>query len=296
LDNETILRVSSLAGWTDCERRSAARLFRREIQAAGFRLRSTPRGIAAAIGSSVHAGAAAELGEKATSGTLPPATVSTDAAVELLHETLRQGEIAFEGPRGHTHNARDAEQQVVKMATAYHQTIAPLVQPVRVEIRLEAEIAPGLILSGQPDVVAYEPNAVRDLKTGARPPASVAPQIGGYSLLNRSHGLSIEQGHIDFVQRVSTTKAQPRPTTQAVELQYAETAAVSIIKRIAAGIRTFREGDPANGVRPGDVWSFTANPSSSLCAAKYCPAYGQRGDRSFCNEWHEKEGRNGTDQ
>jgi hypothetical protein len=36
---------------------------------------------------------------------------------------------------------------------------------------------------------------------------------------------------------------------------------------------------------PGDPWAFAANPSSMLCSAKFCPAYGS----DFCTEHMKKD-------
>ena len=276
----TIIRCSALSGYPDCNRRGAARLFWREIEAAGFKLRRTPRGIGAAVGSAVHKAAAVTLDEKATSGSLPPASVATDAALDTLSDELADGEVAYDGPRGATHNRNDAVRQAIGMTRAYHRLVAPTVEPIIVEERLEAEIAPGLILSGQPDVVAREPHKVRDLKTGARASGSHAPQIGAYSLLARSHQLDIQEAGIDFIQRVGVSKPQPDPVSTTVAIGQAETAASSIIAHIAGDLATFREGDPVRRILPGDPWAFQANPASILCSPKYCAAFGTE----FCRE------------
>jgi hypothetical protein len=276
----TIIRASALSSYPDCNRRGAARLFWREITAAGFKLRHTPRGIGAAIGTAVHLAAKVTLEEKAKSGTLPPASVATDCAAEMLTEQLATGEVTFDGPRGATHNRDEAARQTIVMSRAYHRLVAPAVHPIIVEERLEAEVALGLILSGTPDVVAREPHAVRDLKTGARRPGSHAPQIGAYSLLSRSHGLDIDEASIDFIQRVSPSKPQPDPESKSVPIAAAETAAVNILRHIEADLSTFRHGDPARRILPGDPWAFQANPASILCSPKYCPAFGTE----FCRE------------
>ena len=166
------------------------------------------------------------------------------------------------------------------MTKAYHRVVAPKVIPIIVEERLEAEVSPGLILSGQPDVVAREPHKVRDLKTGARAGASHAPQIGGYSLLARTHGFDIAEAAIDFVQRVNPAKPQPDPNSKVIAISQAETAAANIIRHIEGDLRTFREGDEARHILPGDPWAFQANPSSVLCSPKYCPAF----STEFCRE------------
>jgi hypothetical protein len=276
----TIIRVSALSGYPDCNRRGATRLFWREIEAAGFKLRRTMRGIGAAVGSAVHKAASVTLDEKARSGTLPPVTVATDVARDTLRADLADGETRYDTPQGATHNAREAETQTLSMTRAYHGVVAPTVEPIIVEERLEAEVEPGLILSGQPDVVAREPHAVRDLKTGARAPSSFAPQLGGYSLLSRSHDLDIERASIDFIQRARVNKAQPVPVTKAAAVATAETAASNILRHIAGDLATFRDGDPVRRILPGDPWAFQANPASILCSPKYCPAFGTE----FCRE------------
>lgn len=275
-----VVRVSALSTYPDCERRGAARLFRREIEAAGFKLRSTPRGIGAVIGTAVHKSAEVSLREKAKTGALPPLSMVLDVANDSLTDQLGAGEVMFEGARGTTFNAAIAGSQVLSMARVYHFGIAPLVEPIIVEQRLEAEVEPGLVLSGQPDTVAREPRRVRDLKTGARPPSSYAAQLGGYSLLARSHQLDVDSAAIDFVQRVSPKKVQPPPVSKHAGIADAETAASNILRRIAQNIETFRHGDEQRRIHPGDPWSFLANPSSRLCSPKYCPAFGTE----FCRE------------
>jgi hypothetical protein len=272
----TIIRASALSSYPDCNRRGAARLFRQEIEAAGFKLRSPPRGVGAAIGTAVHRAAEVALGEKAKTGELPPASVATDCAAQTLSEQLADG-IAFDAT---TQTRAEASRQTVGMARTYHRVIAPDVQPIIVEERLEAEVAPGLVLSGKPDVVAREPQSIRDLKTGARAAGSNAPQIGGYSLLARTHGLDIQTAAVDFIRRVGPKTAQPDPVSKPVPIAAAETAAINIIRHIEADLRTFRHGDPVRRILPGDPWSFQANPASILCSPKWCSAFGT----AFCRE------------
>jgi PD-(D/E)XK nuclease superfamily len=273
----TIIRASSLTQYPDCPRRTAARLFRREIEDAGFTLRRPPRGIGAAIGSAVHAAAKTVLDARARSGDLAPVGVATDCAAETLAEALQTGEVAFDAT---TANRSEAMRQAIRMTSAYHRCVAPAVEPIIVEERLEAEISPGLILSGQPDLVAREPGGLRDLKTGARRGGGHAPQVGAYSLLSRTHGLEIETASIDFVQRAPTTKVQPDPVSTAVAVAQAETAAVNIIRHIEDDLATFREGDDRGRILAGDPWSFPANPASNLCSPKFCSAFGTE----FCRE------------
>lgn len=276
----TVLRVSSLSRWHECERKGATSLFFHEIEAAGYRLNRLGRGIAAIQGSTVHKAAAFGQTEKAKTGALPPTSYVLDVARDELHEQQKLGSVRMDGPRGVTHNWNDAMHQVVAMSTAYHQFIGPLTRPIIVETRFEAEIEPGLILSGQPDLICHEPHMVRDLKTGARPPASFVPQLGGYSLLARSHNLQIDSAAIDFVRKVGTKKPQPTPETRTANIADAEAAATMTIRAIATAIDAFRHGHRGLRIEPGDPWAFSANPACVLCSPKYCPAYATE----FCRE------------
>jgi hypothetical protein len=280
----TVIRVSALAGYPDCPRRGAARLFWREITDAGFRLRYLPRGIGALIGTAVHRGVSVVLGTKASTGTLPLRTVAIENSREALRDGVDGVEVQYDGPNGATHNMRDAVDQVIRMTGVYHDNVAPTVNPIIVEERLEAEVEQGLVLSGQPDLVCREPGAIRDLKTGARMPSSHAPQLGGYSLLARSHGHKIERAAIDFVKRVNPDKPQPLPVTNEAVIARAETAASNILRQMALDLDTFRHGDAARRISPGDPWSFMANPDSMLCSPKYCRAFGTE----FCHEGSKK--------
>ena len=272
-----IIRASALPWWPDCPRRSAAQLFWRELAGAGFRLHLLPRGIGAVVGQAVHKAAEVMLKEKAQTGILPPSTVISDCAAEAVTQGVRDG-VVFDQV---TTNPLEGEAQALGMARAYYRTIAPEVEPILVEERLEAEVAPGVVLSGQPDVVAREPNRIRDVKTSARPGGgSHAPQIGAYSLLARSNDLEIEDAAIDSIRRVAIGKVQPDPVSKPVRLIQAETAATNIIRHIDSDLQTFRHGDAERRIMPGDPWAFVANPQSNLCSPKYCPAFGTE----FCHE------------
>jgi hypothetical protein len=274
----TVIRASALTGYPDCPRRAAARLFRKEIEAAGYRLRSPPRGVGAAVGTAVHNAARLVLDDLAHRGELPPVARAVDVGCTTLTDELGRREILYDTV---TINRTEAFHQVAAMTGAYHRVIAPQVRPILVEEKLEADIAPGLVLSGTPDVVCREPGAIRDLKSGARAnPGTHAPQIGSYALLARTRGLEIERGAIDYIRRVPSGKPQPDPVSKSVPIAAAETAATNIIRHIEGDLRTFREGDPARRILPGDAWSFMANPASILCSPKYCSAFGTE----FCRE------------
>lgn len=280
--NEVVIRPSALPSYSDCPRRGAARLFWREIAAAGFELRRTARGIGAVVGTAVHRAAELVLREKLASGRLPPPSLAEDAAYDGVRTALREGdEITFDTT---SPTRLAAETQAPGLARSWHRIVAPEIEPIAIEERLEARIGPGLVLSGTPDLICREPGKIRDLKTATRPGGSHAPQIGAYSLLARSHGLDIEAAAIDEARRVPVGKPQPDPTSRTVPIAAAETAATNIIRHITADLDVFRHGDPARHIERGDPWAFVANPNSILCAQKYCPAHGT----NFCKEWQAK--------
>ncbi|AWJ85143.1 hypothetical protein TSH58p_17410 [Azospirillum sp. TSH58] len=276
----TIVRSSSLSGYPDCPRRSAAKLFRREVLAAGYRLRELPNGIGAAVGTAVHAGAAVILQEKAKTGGLPPISTATDAAIDSLRTTAAKG-IGYDRE---TPALNEAEQQAERMVRVYRAQIAPDIQPLIVEERLEAQVTADIILSGQSDVIAREPGRVRDLKTG-KARSNHKPQLGSYSLLARSNGIDVTEACEDFIQRAPLKKPQPDAQIIKHDLAAAETAAIAVLRHIEDDLKSFRLGNPSVGVLPGDAWAFPANPNSKLCSAKWCPAHGT----SFCREHMSEE-------
>lgn len=272
----TIIRASSLSGHPDCPRRSAAKIFRSDIRAAGFDLHSLPSSVGAPVGSGVHGGVFVTLAEKAETGIMSPEDVATDAALDVLRQRIADEGAMFDKE---TPTLNDAEQQVVRMVKVYRAQVAPNIHPVTVEQRLEAAVSPGIVLSGQSDLVAWEPNAVDDLKTG-KMKSRHAAQLGAYALLNRSHGIPIATARTTFIQRVALAKPQPPAEVEEYDVGACETAAVAILRQIAAEICLFRDGDPTANVLPGDPWAFPANPSSKLCSSKWCPAWGT----DFCRE------------
>lgn len=278
----TVIRASSLPRYADCARRAAAQMFRQEIEATGHRLRRLPNSIAAILGSATHRAAEIILREKAESGALPPSSVATDCAIDKLSEDLKQGETNFDliSP-----NRADAVRQAVRMSRQYYTEVASNIQPLLVEERLTAQVADGVVLSGQADVVAIEPGQIDDLKTGARSPGNFNAQIGAYSLLARSAEIEIEQGAIDFIKRVSVNKVQPDPVRVVVPLAIAEQMAANVLRHVVDDLRVFREGDERLGLRPGDPAAFMANPSSNLCSLRYCAAH----STSFCREWQKSD-------
>lgn len=271
-----IVRASSLTTYPDCSRRGAAKMFPELIKAMGFELRQAGRSIQAAIGSSVHAAGAGILTEKAASGTLPPVSVALDRAIGALHEEMALGIDIYD--KSTAPNASAAEQQTRRMTAVYHRDLAPTIQPIIVEQRLEAQVTPLIVLSGQEDVIAREPDRVRDLKTGKR--SNHSPQLGSYCLLGRTHGHPVSGAAVDFIARVALSQPQPAAETRDYDLAAVENAAVHVLRHIEDDLSTFLDGDRKRRIEPGDPWSFPANPNSMLCSDRWCPAH----STPFCVE------------
>jgi len=270
-----VIRASYLSQYPDCPRRTAARIFRSEIEAAGFRLREVIRGVGAAIGSAVHTGAATILKEKARIGRMPSSDLGLDAARDQLRSMSHEGIVYDEMSR----KLGDAEAAALRMTAIYRDTLAPFIDPMLVEERLEARAGAGLILSGQSDVIAREPGSIRDLKTG-KSIGFNRPQIGAYSLLARARELNITRAVIDFIRRVGNRQEQPPPISIEHDVDEVESAAANVLRAMNNDFRAFREGDSRRQIQPGDPWAFLANPQSKLCSPDYCSAWGT----DFCKE------------
>ena len=83
-----VIRASSLPQFPDCGRRWAARNLRDEIEAAGYKLRTLPPSIGAAIGTGTHAAAAHELTHKMEHGDLGNPDHAEQRGIQALEEEL----------------------------------------------------------------------------------------------------------------------------------------------------------------------------------------------------------------
>jgi hypothetical protein len=277
-----VIRASSLNYYADCPRRSATRIFWHDVKDAGYQLRQTAAGVAALMGTSLHAAGAWALGIKARGEDLPPEKMVGEFAVNDFGTALgNSSDVQWDDvtPRRDT-----AQRQMERQARSYITTIAPAIQPLMIETRLEATIAEDVVLSGMPDTICQERERVRDLKTGRRR-SNCRPQLGAYSLLARSNGIVINELAEDTVPRTPLTKPQPDAQVFMHNIADAETAAARIIGMIQHDVQTFRHGDDERKIPAGDAWAFAANPNSMLCSDRFCPAHGT----SFCKEWMSKE-------
>jgi hypothetical protein len=255
-----ILRVSSLAGWHDCSRRSAARTFYKRLKADGYEFIRTANSVGGCIGTGVHSGMAYAL-KKRIAGEEIKLEDMIDSSVESFRTATDDG-VDYDST---TDTQNTADKQIEAMIKVYYHYILPKIEPVEVEIRMEAKIDETITLSGQPDIL--ESNAVRDLKTG-RSGEKYHAQLGGYILLAKANKkpVEIDTAVIDWLPRARLSKPQPEPVelTYSAELCVAEAKAV--IKDVQRQYSIFNETEePA---------AFPNNTSSMICTPKFCPAYG----------------------
>jgi hypothetical protein len=265
-----LLRPSSLPTLPDCQRRFAARHLRDVIATAGYRLKPEgPRHVGGAVGTAVHAGVAVTLKAKRATGELGNETEAEDQAEAALVEGWSLGvHVDDTSPTLAT-----AKIQTVRMLRSYRRHLAPVVEPVLVEERLVADVGDGWQISGQADTLTGNPDErLRDLKTGTRRRANQA-QYGGYVLVHEAHGFRVPQLTEDFVARVRRDAEQPPPLSIEIDRRRALLAAWEIIGAVKASVAEFdrRAADP-HGLEPAGA--FLANPNSSLCGQRWCPAWG----------------------
>jgi hypothetical protein len=262
-----VIRPSSLDGFVDCAGRAFASSFPDLVKAAGYTINETQAHCGAAVGTGVHAAAAYTLQSKVDTGEIGHADEAEDRAVHAFRDGIANGAAWDEVTNG----PNIGEVQVRRMTLAYRQHVAPKVQPSQVEKRLEADLDPGFILSGQADNCELRPDGVRDLKTGRFARMHHA-QIGSYSILRRSYGFPVERLSVDFIQRVSVKKEQPAPVTSEYDPAFAEQVAWQRIQYVQRMVAEFR--------RSGDTMAVIKNPQSQLCSKKFCRAFGS----DFCRQ------------
>lgn len=275
---ETKIRCSATNSYGDCARRAATSVIAEDIAAAGHKLRKTTPSVASHIGTGVHSASAMMLVDKLASGTWS-LDAALDAGVDSMRLRCEQEGASWDGD---VRNMAEAERQVIRMSRAYSAVVAPKIQPIDIENRLEANLGGGFVLSGQSDVTAREPDTIRDTKTGAQL-GSYRPQIGGYGRLQRSWNMPATKGVIDFIRRGSLNKDQAPPVEIEIDIAAAEAANERVVDDMIHSINVFRYGSDDGRIRPGDPWAFIANPSSRLCSPKWCAAWGS----TFCKEHQE---------
>ena len=265
------IRPSSLPTFGDCMRRGAVGQFRKQAEDAGFKFPDKSRGIAAIIGSAVHAGAAEVLRRE-------DEDAQEDAALSYLEKEIEDSSTPIEWDKITAPDMDAAETQTLRMLQAYREFVPENVAPYSIEERNVCDVGDGFAVSGQTDSVigyadlggAYE---LRDIKTSSRAP-NAAAQVGTYELIQDAHGIPIKAVYIDLIRRGTLKKPQEPVVSYRIDVE----AANALAKQTIASVKGYYRRWINAGGNPL-VWP--ANPGSMLCTAKYCPAHPDNGS-GFC--------------
>lgn len=253
------LRASMLPGYSDCARRSAARQFKKSVSNKGYSLRETVASAGAQLGTSLHSAAAALLRHRELFTVIQESDVKNtfEKSWEEFKANIRNG-VEWDAT---TRTKYDAANQLIQMIDS----IVPFCQsanPSHIESALEAEVTPGVTLTGHIDLLEHTA-VLSDHKTGARMPSPWA-QLGAYAMLCQANGIVVERVAMLYVPRVRADY-QPDPIHLDLDADEAKRAAWSSLNEITRHYAEFE--------RTGDIWAFPANPMSMMCTPKYCPAY-----------------------
>lgn len=269
-----IIRPSSLPGAADCGRRFAAHTLTVEVEAAGYELQpKRPLHIGAAVGSGVHAAAAFMLTEKMERDSLGSESEAVDRAIAEFTDRAAEEGLTFDDVTG---NVATAERQMQRMTRSYRTHLAPALQPLLVEHRLEVDVGDNTRLSGQGDVLTRgQDGGIHDTKSGKARRANGA-QYGAYALIFQTHGFHVETITEDFVPRMRLSAEQPPPRSTSIAIEAATEQAVAVIEDIKRSVAEFERR--LRGGEGAPHAAFRANPASALCSPQFCRAHGTR----FC--------------
>ncbi len=262
------IRPSSLPDFNDCDRRGAARSFRHLVEGAGYQLRHRTLHIGAAVGRAAHAGAAKTLQTKIDTGSLGNLPDAQEVAIVEFGANLEEEEVVWDDL---TDGKNVGEKQLHRMVAAYQTGVAPNIDPVTVEERLEANLQHGFVLSGQKDVLVRQPDGIRDLKTGRLQRVNAA-QYGAYAMIDAAHKRPIHSLIEDFVARTALSKPQKEAVSIEFNVEAAMWLAYDALQNIKRQVMLF-EKRLEEGRQPPES-AFRANPQSMLCSDKFCPAWG----------------------
>lgn len=261
----TIIRCSSLSHYTDCPRRSAAKMFFNELsEEYGFDLTPTKTSAGAAVGTAMHKSleAAIVLRSKGQPYAEEIKKVAEASIIESAREGIIWDDTTFDKSAGVL--------QAVRQAHAILD-VFPELDEIAIEGEFTADLGDDFVLSGHIDIRGREgqKHTIQDFKSGTVKRVNI-PQYGGYSLLVRTAGQKVDLLREIYVKRVGKTKAQPAPIVQDYDPAMAENFAYAIIKKIKSDLQAFRKS--------GSPWVWLPNPNSMMCSPHYCPAYGTK----FC--------------
>lgn len=263
------IRASLLPMYPDCARREAVKAWPK-LFGDYEKPRELDYGIAAHIGTGVHAAQQFHLSEFMLTSEYGPPESGREIAIETLREKASENGTSFDATTPHMNYA---EKQTSAMVKSLQKHVLPKMNPTATEHALAVALPDNHNLTGTIDEV--EKRGITDLKTGViAAPASA--QLGAYSLLERKHGGVVKRVARVFIKRSSVKKPTPIPTIFVADAKAAEKTALRVIAQIKKDLHRF---DSENTIEV-----FGTNPKSMLCGEKYCPIFGT----SMCDDWRWK--------
>lgn len=254
-----------LPSFNDCARAAVAKSYSRVVTAHGFEIAERRPSIGAAVGTAIHK--AVEIPLRRLAGE----TVEGDGLDIAMAAFGKEVEPGCEWDAT-TKTMPEARRQIEEMSAAYIQSMNTRPKPRFVEMKLDARIHPGWVLTGTIDLVTVD-GVIDDLKTGSikRP---YQAQLGAYGILFDSQGSLGESTALQttWMKRVRGSKGFSPSGIQTIpyDKDVSESYAWATLERVAETVDKFS----ASG-NPDDI---PANPMSLMCSPRYCPAYGT----SFC--------------
>lgn len=264
------IRASSLSHYSDCMRRSAAKMFPEVLADYGFKVNAVHTSIGAAVGTATHK--ALETGILLKNAGKDYVDEMRKVAFDSLVESIAEGIIWDDTTTNRDNGVLQAVRQARMVLDRF-----PNLAEVSVEDEFQVDLGDGFILSGHVDIRGRlgDELVIFDLKTGTVRRVNIA-QYGAYSLLVRSHGKPVSRLGEIYIKRIGVTKPQPEPILTEYPVVLAESTAWSVINRIKNDVSAFvASGNP-------EVW--LPNPNSMMCSPNYCPAFGT----NFCKLCKEK--------
>lgn len=263
-----VIRASTLSMYNDCPRRSAAKTFSADIKDAGYKINEQITNIGGAMGHALHGVMEHTLKEKMNTGDIGNESEAIHKGLAMLKEEVSHG-VIFDKV---TIDLNMAERQVVRKGKVFR-GVALGIDPVETEVRLEAQVADGYVLSGQVDW--REKDGFNDLKSGKWRSFN-GGQYGAYSLLSKSHDYKVDKISELLIRTGDIQRPQPAPETISYDIAQSERIAEQTLGYIISDHKEF--------MKDGDRKAFRPNPSSMLCDPKYCTSFGT----NFCKEHKSK--------
>ena len=268
------IRASALPDLSDCARRGAARLFRFEVERAGFELNHGKFNRKALLGTATHSMFEKILLDK------------MDGKTTQSHDALAAGLAKIAEEFDKTEDDKDIKttDDAEKMLSTMLATVEAVAQDIDPEV---VELQMNMVatiddpahdrqdqweITGKVDVIHNDSKGrhIIDLKTGGSlQPKNYMPQLGAYALLAGESDMPADRVGIIHIPR--RKRDVPEPVKVNYNIIESIKMAEGVMNRTIVSYNEFEAS--------GDPNAFNPNPQSSACSAQYCPAYGT----DFCS-------------